>query len=170
MTWNHGEDNYENFNVSFFDSIHLINQLHWNRVLEEENVYLSLSYLKSLEESLKNSISFRYMIFYDNKNNPVGIAVTQILDFVDKFRKYDEALCEIGSKIKNKLLGVRDIKVMVCGNVFACGENGFKFIEGTLPDIQLFNLTKALVRLRKSEKVNGNISMTLLKEFWPESF
>jgi len=38
---------------SFFQSVHKIPHLHWNDLVSEQQVYLKLSYLKALEETLK---------------------------------------------------------------------------------------------------------------------
>ncbi len=126
MSWNFLEKTgRRELRHSFFDSVKMINMAHWEAVVGDSNVYLSLQYLQSLEDSLHKEMSFRYIVFYDEQYNPVGAATVQILDFVDVNRKYNDALCMVGQKIKHKLLGHLDIKVMVCGNVFATGENGF---------------------------------------------
>ena len=44
---------------SFFDSVKMINTDHWNAVVGDRNVYLSVSYLKALEDSLRGNINFR---------------------------------------------------------------------------------------------------------------
>jgi hypothetical protein len=171
MTWNNSiKAEHSDFKTSFYESVNLINPDDWNKVVGDSNIYLSLNYLKSLEQTLSQSIQFRYIIFYNEQFQPIGVAVTQILDFVDKHKQYDEQLCKVGSTVKHKLLGARDIKVMVCGDVFSCGENGCKFIPDIEIELAYKNLTKALYRLRRSEKINGQISMVLMKEFWPASF
>ena len=155
---------------SFFDSVKMINTDHWNAVVGDRNVYLSVSYLKALEDSLRGNINFRYIVFYNSKYKPVGVATVQILDFVDKKEKYGDAFCALGQKVKHKLLGHLDMKVMVCGNVFSTGENGFLYTDDVAPETAYINLSNALYRLRRSEKINGRISIILLKEFWPASY
>ncbi len=162
--------NKDDFKLSFFDSVDLINPTHWNSVVQDKNIYLSLSYLKSLETALSDEMEFRYIIMYNHKSEPVSIAVVQLLNFVDKNSKYNELLCKVGDTIKNKLLDLLDIKVMVCGNVFACGENGFMHIDSVDSKQAYSNLSKALYKLRLAEKANRQVSIVLLKEFWPENF
>lgn len=171
MSWNFLEKTgRRELRHSFFDSVKMINTAHWEAVVGDSNIYLSLQYLQSLEDSLHKEMSFRYIVFYDEQYTPIGVATVQILDFVDVNKKYNDALCVVGQKIKHKLLGHLDIKVMVCGNVFATGENGFLFSGNVDADDAYINLSKALYRLRRSEKINGQVSIILLKEFWPSSF
>lgn len=171
MSWNiFCKSNKDDLKLTFFDSAFLINETHWNSVVNNKNIYLSLSYLKALETSLNDEMEFRYIIFYDKDSKPVSIASVQLLNFVDKNSKYNELLCKVGDAVKNKLLDMLDIKVMVCGNVFACGENGFLFTNDIKPEEAYKNLSQGLYRLRESEKINGQVSIVLLKDFWPKSF
>ena len=170
MSWNFLEKTGKvKLKHSFFDSVKMINTAHWTAVVDEKNIYLSLPYLRALEDALHDAISFRYIVFYNDEYIPVGVAVVQILDFIDKQEKYNDALCIVGKRIKHKLLGHLDIKVMVCGNVFATGENGFLYSDSISPEDAYVNLSNALYRLRRSERINGQVSIILLKEFWPTS-
>tara|TARA_R110001592_G_scaffold277335_2_gene544412 strand:+ start:804 stop:1997 length:1194 start_codon:yes stop_codon:yes gene_type:complete len=154
----------------FYDSANLINEKHWEAINNNQNIYLSLNYLKALESALKNDIPFRYIQFHNDKDEPVAIAIAQVVKFVDKGSKYSEQLCKLSSHLKTKILNSLDIKVLVCGNVFACGENGFMYNDKISHQEAYDNLNVALYRLRKSEKINGQTSMVLLKEFWPSNF
>ncbi|MBL4651488.1 MAG: hypothetical protein JKY53_01285 [Flavobacteriales bacterium] len=171
MSWNFLEKTGKvKLKHSFSDSVKMINTEHWTAVVKEKNIYFSLPYLQALEDALRGSLNFRYIVFYSEEYKPVGIAVVQILDFIDNKEKYNDALCVVGTKIKHKLLGHIDIKVMVCGNVFATGENGFLYSDEIDPEDAYINLSNALYRLRRSERINGQVSIILLKEFWPTSY
>lgn len=171
MTWSIPKEKESRLKLIFHDSASLINEQHWNKINNNQNVYLSIPYLKSLENSLRDDIRFRYVLFYDENNEPVAIAMAQMVRFTDAQSKYNDDLCKVTSHLKTKILKHLDIKVMVCGNVFACGENGFMYDNSRLNDKEAYeNLNLALYRLRKAEKINGQTSIVLLKEFWPESF
>lgn len=171
MTFSIPELNDKNkLKLIFYDSANLINEKHWEAINNNQNIYLSLNYLKALESALKKDIPFRYIQFYNDKDEPVAIAIAQMIKFVDKGSKYNEQLCKLSSHLKTKILNSLDIKVLVCGNVFACGENGFMYNDKITHEEAYDNLTIALYRLRKSEKINGQTSMVLLKEFWPSNF
>lgn len=163
-------ENKEEFKLSYFDSVSIINANDWNTVNKNQNIYLTLEYLQAIEAALKNEIKFRYILFYNNNNIPVGIAIVQLVKFIDKGSPYYAHLCKLTGQLKNKIIQSLNIKVMVCGNVFSCGENGFLFSNEIPYNLAYENLHKALQRLRKAEKTNDQTSIVLLKEFWPATF
>lgn len=170
MSWDFfSKTNKTDLKTSFYDSVDLIPTEHWES-LDYNNIYLSLPYLKSIEDSLREVASFHYVLFYDTVLQPVGLAYVQILNFVDSGNKYTDELCKLGDSIKHKILGNIDLKVMICGNAFSCGENGFYFSDKVSSEEAYSNLSNALFKLRRSEVIDGQVSMVLLKEFWPESF
>ena len=69
------------FKLSIYDSIELVNREHWEKLQEDRNIYMSISYLSALEKSMGDSVRFRYMIYYDVQVAPIGIAYIQILQF-----------------------------------------------------------------------------------------
>lgn len=154
----------------FFNSIHQINTEHWNGIVGDSNIYLSIPYLQALEDSLKGQVDFRYIVFYNEAHKPVSIASVQILDFSNEGLKNNQVFCRVADKIKNKVLESLDVKMMVCGNVFACGENGFMHTNDISPEEAYKNLSDGLYELRGIQKSEKPISVVLLKEFWPSSF
>lgn len=163
-------ENKEEFKLSYFDSVSIINADDWNTVNKNQNIYLTLEYLLAIETALKNEMKFRYILFYNHNNIPVGIAIVQLVKFIDKGSPYYAHLCKLTGQLKNKIVQSLNIKVMVCGNVFSCGENGFLFSNEIPYNLAYENLHKALQRLRKAEKTNDQTSIVLLKEFWPATF
>jgi len=159
------------FKIGVFDSIDLVNSELWNDANFEENIYLSISYLKAIEETLSSELSFRYLQFYNQKNDPIGIAVVQIVSIKDNIENHEEIFCKVAENIRKKLLKTINAKVLVCGNLFSCGENGYAFSDSTSPKDAMAMLNAGLKRIRESDNINDNqVSYYLLKEFWPESF
>ena len=76
-----------NYKLSVFDSIGLVNKEDWNK-LSKSNIYLSIAYLKSIEESMPE-IDYRYVMVYDKQLRAVMLAYFQIIDFkgLDKVYK-----------------------------------------------------------------------------------
>ncbi|GAA4272498.1 hypothetical protein U6A24_09880 [Aquimarina gracilis] len=141
----------------------------WNSVNSDNNVFLSLKYLKTLENTLFESIKFRYIIFYD-KNIPVALAAAQLIKFNPEQLKLQEFPCKINETIRNTLFKNIEIRVLVCGNLFSCGEHGFIYDSTKIAAKEAFeSLSNALKEIRKSENPEKP-SFILLKEFWPESF
>src|SRR5688572_16141137 len=111
----------------FFLAVKDIKKDDWNSIVANSNVYLSLPYLESLENSLNDQVGFRYVLMYNAANKPVALASVQILDFSSDAFKKNDVYCRVATGIKNKVLESLGVKMMVCGNVFATGENGFLY-------------------------------------------
>ncbi len=141
----------------------------WNSIHSKNNLFLSLAYLKTLEDTLHENIKFRYIIFYDKKT-PVALAAAQLIKFNSTQLKYHEFPCKISDTIKNILFKNLEVRVLVCGNLFSCGEHGFVYDPERINAKDAFDsLSIALRDIRKSENSNKP-SFILLKEFWPQSF
>ncbi len=153
----------------YFNRIDEIPKAEWNLAISKNTIFLSLEYLKTLEDTLSETIRFRYIIFYDKKT-PVAIAATQLIKFNSAQLKFQEFPCRISDTIRNTLFKNLDVKVLVCGNLFSCGEHGFAYNDKKLSAPEAFeSLSNALREIRKSENTEKP-SFILLKEFWPDSF
>ncbi|KAA1244010.1 hypothetical protein [Aquimarina sp. RZ0] len=153
---------------SFYTQIKDIPTADWNTINPNNNLFLSLIYLKTLENSLSAHISFRYIIFYNN-DIPVAIAAAQLIKFNPNELKLQEFPCKISDAVRNLLLKNMDVRVLVCGNLFSCGEHGFMYSNKIDATEAFENLSYALREIRKTES-SDKPSFILLKEFWPESF
>ncbi|MCX6181377.1 MAG: hypothetical protein NT150_05585 [Bacteroidetes bacterium] len=155
------------FPMSIHDSIFQVSEKHWQQVQStSNNLYLSYEYLKAIELSQQN-ISCRYIIFYQDKN-PVAIAYVQVLNLklANSIRNLECTHLNFGKE----LLGGKNLKFLVCGNVFSSGENGFAMIPSMDPEVAYNALMNGLYRLRRAEKVLGQVSSVILKEFWEKSY
>ncbi len=152
----------------FVSSVHDIPQDDWNRVADNRNIYLSLDYLAALEEALSDKMDFRYAISYSSTGEPIVIAAYQLVEFVDKRRKYSQDLCSLSYHIHKKIADVFTINVLVCGNVFSDGENGFlsRLISNGEAVREVAAMTESL---KREPSIREKSSITLFKEFWPES-
>lgn len=152
----------------FVNSVRDIPQEDWNRVAENRNVYLSLEYLVALEEALSDKLDFRYAISYSSAGEPIVIAAYQLVEFVDKRRQYSQDLCSLSYHIHKKIADVFTINVLVCGNVFSDGENGFlsRLISNQEAVREVAAMTESL---KQEPSIREKSSITLFKEFWPES-
>ncbi|MFD2561287.1 hypothetical protein [Aquimarina rubra] len=140
----------------------------WNSINKENNLFLTLDYLHTLEYTLSETIGFRYIVFYD-QDEPVAIAVTQLIKFNTEDLKFQEFPCRISDAIKNTFMKSMDVRVLVCGNLFSCGEHGFLYSDKISAKEAFENLSDALREIRKTER-SDKPSFILLKEFWPTSF
>ena len=158
--------NVDQYKLSIYDSINLINDDDWREIHLDQNLYLSIQYLKALESSMSEDIQFRYLMFYDNNVKPIGIAYVQILQFERIGDSYKEYLPKFGDKFSKAFLNKLGFKIMICGNAFVSGQNGFIFCD-KIDQRGRFNLLNdGLLRLRNHEKEEDRVSVFLLKEFW----
>lgn len=171
MSWyNLCRSNNNEFRPDFYKSVSEIPVEDWTQIVGGHNIFLSLPYLSSLEKSMKEQVDFRYIIFYNPSSKPVAIASVQILDFNNEAFKKHDAFCKVADKIKTRLLQSLDMKMMVCGNVFSCGENGFAYSSEIAAEEAFNNLSNGLYQLRQMEKGDKHVSVVLLKEFEPSSY
>lgn len=153
----------------FYNNIDDIPIINWSLPNPKKNIFLSLSYLKALEYTLSETIRFRYILFYDEET-PVGFAATQLIKFNPEKLNFQGFPCKISDTIKNTLFKNTEVGVLICGNLFSCGEHGYVYNSDFVsPEIILDGLLNALNEIRKSESSNKP-SFILLKEFWPASF
>lgn len=155
--------------LSVFENVNEVNATQWDRVNADGNIYLTIDYLKALESALNDGTAFRYLVFEHEEFGAVAIAAIQIVNFKGSSVEYTDQLCFFARMIKEQFINPKGFKVMTCGNVFACGENGIAYTDD-LPAEEIFaNLNDALSQLQKKEKTTLDSSLILLKEFWPEN-
>ena len=58
------KESIQDLDISVFNTVNDIPALHWNTVIQDKNIYLTLGYLKSIEHSLSFDMVFRYLVFY----------------------------------------------------------------------------------------------------------
>jgi hypothetical protein len=143
----------------------------WNSVVAERNVYLSLPYLKALETAMSPKMGFYYALSFNEKKEAVLASSFQVVPFEDKRKAYTEELCLVANHISNiskKIMNVSNLNVLVCGDVFCNGENGFLWNNIT-PEQAIEGVQEVVAILKKKKEVKEKAAMTLFKEFWPTS-
>jgi len=158
-----------NRTLHIVDSVDLVDSNNWNFILPSQNIYLSIPYLKAIEDGLTKA-EFRYVVFLDNNSDLIGIAYFQLL-WITKNEINSHALVnKFGRAFPKSIIEQLKSRILICGNAFATGENGFYFSStiGTSEKIQLLN--QAFERVVKAEKQKQKpISIALIKEFWSTS-
>lgn len=157
----------DRYSYSFCNSIAEVDKSTWNDLNRSNNIYLSVSYLTALERGMHAEMGFRYLTFFDNKTEQaVGIAVFQLVDFKADDLLQERIPCTIADKIKTLFLSDKDLSLLICGNLYACGENGFAFNENITKD-QFFDiLADAISDIQNSKTHGSKISFSLIKELW----
>lgn len=156
--------------VQFYTSVNQIDREHWDIVVGSKNIYLSLDYLKAIEESL-NFYDFKYLIFYSENSVPVGVAYCQIIKITSADIDTRALIKRMGGMLPESLINSLDLRILICGNAFASGENGYIFSAEIPNEVVLDSLDTAIDEIHLNAKKQGQrISITMIKDFWPESF
>jgi predicted N-acyltransferase len=152
------------------ESVEQIDKEKWNGLLQDQNKYLTLPYLKALEVGL-SYFDFRYIEVYNDVKELIGIAYCQIIKITEREINVDALNQKMGGMLPKNILRSLDLRMLVCGNAFASGENGFLFVPSVNKETALNLVSVVVDEINLSEKKdNRKISLTLIKEFWPESF
>lgn len=152
----------------FFQSVNEIPKSHWCAVVPVKNVYLSLPYLKALEETLERTIKPIYLLVYNSEGLPIVAALFQIATFTYKKTSQQNLFIKLFQDCRNEDDSF-SIKGLVCGNMFATGEHGFAYSEKISNQIALELLAKAAKQIKKDSRWEDLFKVILFKEFWPAS-
>ncbi|CAM3301985.1 GNAT family N-acetyltransferase [Aequorivita lipolytica] len=155
-------------NIVFFQSITEIPQSHWCEVVHSNQVYLSLPYLKSLEETLLHTIKPIYLLVYNTEGIPIVAGMFQIATFTYKKATQQNVFIKLFQDCRNEDDSF-SIKGLVCGNIFATGEHGFAYTEKISKQNTIALLAKAAKKIQKDARWEDLFKVILFKEFWPES-
>ena len=154
---------------SIFSSINEVPKNDWNLIENGRNIYLSKDYLSSLESEMNSEMDFYYVVSYDSNNTPILISSFQLVKFIDKRKAYSKQLCKLSYHVHKKLVDVFSINVLVCGSVFADGENGFLWSDSITSDEAMIEMNEVTIQLKKEKSIKDKASVVLFKDFWPKS-
>ncbi len=162
------------FDIALFSTVDDIPFDHWNKVLNNEKLPLSIPYLAAVEVKPARNMSFHYAIVY---KDIVPVAVLY-------FQEFDFSLANISqnvnmARIENVFNGLKKLagvsvngaegvaaRLLVFGNTYTTGEYGFHytadFNHENLSDIILQTTEKIIAGQKKSGKINA----ILLKDFY----
>ncbi|MDO3695690.1 hypothetical protein QVZ41_12645 [Wenyingzhuangia sp. chi5] len=135
----------------------------WSLV-RHHNLYLTAPYLRAIENSQIPYLSFLYVIVYQ-REIPVGVLYFQNIEITNGFYFQDTFPKELKKRITTKMLKSLCGNLLVCGNFFATGENGFALHDDISSKI-VYDVLKDLKSVLKKTKNPLGSSFTLFKEFW----
>ena len=164
------KSNLASYRIDICESNCKVSADHWNGVLKGQNIYLDLNYLNALEKSLPN-YDFRYLLFFDTNNSVVGLCYFQLLHFTDNDINFEALSEKMRGMLPSSFKKWISTRLLICGNAFATGENGFLFSDKISKDDSIFLINNAIKKIVDQESTsNRPISISLIKEFWPYNF
>lgn len=145
-------------NYAIADSIDFLNASHWDQVALGQTLFLSRTYLRAIESCTPSNIQLRYALIYD-EGRPVAILACQIAEISGgQFFESSE------SGTQSRLLGKVQQRILVCGNLLSSGLHGVGFSEGFDVERGWRAVAEALYRIRRGDKLNGNIDFAMIKD------
>jgi len=166
------------FSFAVYDSVSMVNENHWNKIVADKDEFLQLPYLAALENTPPSNMRFHYALIYDNKI-PVAVAYFQVLDFTTEnftnlFNEEEGDSCFSGirKQITNHILKKVDklnMRLLICGNACISGEHGFVYTSDIKPVEAFDALPDVIYRISRSEKLRGKIAAVLIKDFYKTS-
>ena len=135
----------------------------WSLV-QHHNLYLTTPYLTAIENSKIPHLGFLYVVVYQ-KEVPVGLMYFQSIEITNGFYFQDTFPHEIKKRITTKMLKSLCGNLMVCGNFFATGENGFVIHQEISIEV-VYEVVKDLKTALKQTGTSIGLSFILFKEFW----
>ena len=158
------------YHIECFNSILKVNLNDWEGVLRNKNLYLGFDYLIALELGLPD-YEFRYLLFYDTNNKIVGISYFQLLNITDRDINFDALSNKMRGLLPNSFKKWLSTRILICGNAFATGENGFIFSECVSKKDEIHHINMCIQYIVDQEAAeNRSVSISLIKEFWPNDF
>lgn len=165
------------YSLSLFDSIHQVPADHWKEVVKDK-IFMQHEYLSLMEACPPANMQFRYAMLYDDKR-PVGACSFQVIDLtgeslgtlVDPEVDEKNAKCftrNVKSYMK-KNAGKFSLRFLICGNAFASGEYGFAYADDADRAKLFHGLADAIYRVRRGEKLNGQVTAILIKDYYKSS-
>jgi len=142
----------------------------WTRLVGDGSPFLSHEYLKVLESECAEGDKFWRCVVYQQER-VVGIAVFHLTDF-EASRPASHLSNPTVNKLIQRSLGRHrtQVKVLICGNAYATGEHGFRFLNEVSPTVAMDALCYALTHILRNEaKAGVSIDAVLAKDFYSRS-
>jgi predicted N-acyltransferase len=155
---------------SVFSTAEALPDAEWNAVVDAGHVFLRPAYLRALERSQPERMTFIYALFRD-EGRPVAVASFQCVDFgMDCFgpNLLPEGAAPgtsffVRAQLR-RVLGRMRARVLICGNLFVCGPHGFAH----RPEVDAERAWAALAEAVEVIQARERATMVLVKDLAPE--
>ena len=148
------------FSIDILQSTEQFSEMQWNKHIPENNKLMQYEQMRLIESSQAGKMEFRYAFVIKEGVN-VGVAYFQIVrfrgvDLLNYFpagpaRGWKKYFYRFARAISKPLILSIDVKLLVSGNVFMTGENGFYFNHEIDKASRGALLRKAMDDIRKSD-------------------
>lgn len=149
----------QNFTEVIVNSYTKVDTEVWNSLVSNR-FYLRLDYLESLENSVSDISEFLYTIYY-NGEEAIGISIFQKLQLDLSTYQYKDVQWKISTDFLRKFVK-KKIGLLMCGNIFATGENIYSF-KAEISQKEIFERVHQCID--NTLKRNDKTSYVIIKEY-----
>lgn len=160
-------DRVPDIRLSLNESLHMVHRADWNTVARSAGPYLQYDHLLALEDRMGPAMDFRYVIYYNARNRPIGIACFQVVELEDRGSTYGDKLCRLGKRLGSRMFEDRKVRCLVAGNVFHAGDHGSHFMEEVSTEQRIATVADTLLRLEKGDPFPTKASALVVKDIVP---
>ncbi|HYH97995.1 GNAT family N-acetyltransferase [Hyalangium sp.] len=159
--------------LELFSTAQALPDADWGSVVPPPHVFLQPSYLRALEQSRPERMTFLYALVRE-EGRPVAVASFQCVDFgMDGFgpnllpegAAAEEAGASffIRAQLRRVLKRMR-VRILICGNLFVCGPHGFAWRPELSEERAWSALAEAVGVIQAREP---SLTMVLVKDLAP---
>jgi len=142
------------------DGIAFVNQRDWDKIANDNTVFLSRNYLQAIESNSPDNTSQRYAMAYNEEGKPVVIVSCQVAEISGENLMPQSK----DDTIKVKVARSYQERVLVCGNLVSSGLHGVGFASDLDAGMGWKIVAEILYRVRQSEKLAGKIDFVMIKD------
>lgn len=158
-----------NLDLRIFDSIGLVPEEEWNRIVPESRGLMRHPYLRAIENSAHKNEQSRYVLMYKDKI-PVAAAIFHIAVITGQdYRSHNGEKNNL-EKLTDTIKDKAKVRILVCGHTHISGDHGFIYSPAISDKEAYHALADACYQIRRSEKSRGKIDLQLVKDFYEEQY
>jgi len=150
------------FGFALADRVDYLDGVRWDSLTRNDSLFLSRRYLRVLEDAAPENLNQRYAMIFRGYEAVAVVAAQSVkisIARVGKAHKRPPAIAPL-----EKL----DERMLVCGNLLSWGMHGVCLAPREDPATLWRGVAEALYRLRRADKLSGDIDLVMVKDLSEE--
>lgn len=151
------------------DSIGMLDVGTWERLAAPSGFFMSVDYLRALEDMLPANLSSRYALIYSGagaQREPVAAVYMQIAEvsLAQALPSKKEAESGRLQRSLDQLAHSATQRILTCGNLLTFGQHGIAFAPDVDFQLAWHGIAEVLYRVRQAEKLVGKTHFVMIKD------
>jgi hypothetical protein len=165
--------------TAYYTSIKNVPADEWNKAINTNDVFVTIPYLTSLEQSKTAGMAYRYVII-KNKKHAIGAMCFQLLNVAEKdlggllnLEEKGWLLKKLNKHINGLLFSSNNNRpnyIVSCGSFLVSGEHGISFSDKENEYVIVSILPEIMNTLKKEIEKTADICAWTVKDFFNISF